>query len=63
MNEGKKDRPKNASHLLNVYFSKLLGDAAFRQNLQNIAWQNFPFTDTAMAEAADQLRLQALTRS
>lgn len=26
MNEGKKDRPKNASHLLNVYFSKLLGD-------------------------------------
>ena len=42
-------------------FDKLLGDAAFRQNLQQIAWQDFPFTDTAMAEAADQLRLQALT--
>ena len=41
-------------------FDKLLGDAVFRQNLQNIAWQDFPFTDTAMAEAADQLRLQAL---
>ena len=42
-------------------FDRLLGDAAFRQNLQQIAWQDFPFTDTAMAEAADQLRLQALT--
>ena len=42
-------------------FDKLLGDSAFRQNLQNIAWQDFPFTDTAMAEAADQLRLQALS--
>ena len=42
-------------------FDKLLGDSAFRQNLQNIAWQDFPFTDTAMAEAADQLRLQAVT--
>ena len=44
-------------------FDKLLGDTVFRLNLQNIAWQDFPFTDTAMAEAADQLRLQALTRS
>tara|TARA_B100000085_G_scaffold137336_1_gene125125 strand:+ start:328 stop:1458 length:1131 start_codon:yes stop_codon:yes gene_type:complete len=44
-------------------FDKLIGDAVFRLNLQNIAWQDFPFTDTAMAEAADQLRLQALTRS
>ena len=42
-------------------FNKLLGDPVFRQNLQNIAWQDFPFTDTAMAEAADQLRLQAVT--
>ncbi len=42
-------------------FDKLLGDAAFRKNLQQIAWQDFPFTDTAMAEAADQLRIQALT--
>jgi len=42
-------------------FDKLLGDAVFRENLQNIAWQDFPFTDTRMAEAADQLRLQALT--
>jgi glycosyltransferase involved in cell wall biosynthesis len=42
-------------------FDRLLGDAAFRQNLQQIAWQDFPFTDTAMAKAADQLRLQALT--
>ena len=41
-------------------FDKLLGDSEFRQNLQNIAWQDFPFTDTAMAKAADQLRLQAL---
>jgi len=31
--------------------------------LQNIAWQDFPFTDTAMAEAADQLRFQALTHN
>ena len=44
-------------------FDKLLGDAVFRQNLQNIAWQDFPFTDTRMAEAADQLRLQALTQN
>ena len=41
-------------------FDKLLGDPVFRKNLQDIAWQDFPFTDTAMAEAADQLRLQAL---
>jgi len=44
-------------------FEKLLGDAVFRQNLQNIAWQDFPFTDIRMAEAADQLRLQALTHN
>lgn len=42
-------------------FNKLLSDAAFRKNLQQIAWQDFPFTDTAMAEAADHLRLKALT--
>ena len=41
-------------------FDKLLVDSAFRQKLQQIAWQDFPFTDTAMAEAADQLRMQAL---
>ena len=44
-------------------FDTLLGDAVLRQNLQNIAWQDFPFTDTRMAEAADQLRLQALTHN
>ena len=44
-------------------FDKLLGDAVFRQNLQNIAWQDFPFTDTRMAEAANQLRLQALSHN
>ena len=44
-------------------FEKLLGDTSLRKNLQNIAWQDFPFTDAAMAEAADQLRLQALTRN
>ena len=42
-------------------FDKLLGDTAFRKNLQQNAWQNFTFTDTAMAKAADQLRLKALT--
>ena len=41
-------------------FDKLLVDSKFRQKLQQIAWQDFPFTDTAMAEAADQLRVQAL---
>ena len=41
-------------------FNKLLGDTALRQKLQEIAWQDFPFTDTAMADAADQLRFQAL---
>ena len=41
-------------------FNKLLGDSAFRQKLQQIAWQDFPFTDTAMADAADLLRFQAL---
>jgi glycosyltransferase involved in cell wall biosynthesis len=41
-------------------FDKLLVDSAFRQKLQQLAWQDFPFTDTAMAEAADQLRVQAL---
>jgi len=44
-------------------FDKLLSDAAFRKNLQNTAWQDFPFTDKAMAEAADKLRLRALTHS
>ena len=42
-------------------FDKLLVDSEFRQKLQQIAWQDFPFTDTAMAEAADQLRVQALS--
>ena len=41
-------------------FDKLLVDTEFRQKLQQIAWRDFPFTDTAMAEAADQLRVQAL---
>ena len=41
-------------------FDKLIVDSAFRKQLQQIAWQDFPFTDTAMAEAADQLRFQAL---
>ena len=41
-------------------FDKLLVDSKFRQKLQQLAWQDFPFTDTAMAEAADQLRVQAL---
>ena len=41
-------------------FDKLLVDSEFRQKLQQLAWQDFPFTDTAMAEAADQLRVQAL---
>ena len=42
-------------------FNKLLGDDMFRQSLQSLAWQNFPFTDTAMAGAADQLRARAIT--
>ena len=42
-------------------FNKLLGDDMFRQSLQSSAWQNFPFTDTAMAGAADQLRVRAIT--
>jgi glycosyltransferase involved in cell wall biosynthesis len=41
-------------------FDKLLVDSAFRKKLQQIAWKDFPFTDTAMADAADQLRVQAL---
>ena len=41
-------------------FDTLLTDAKFRQDLQNTAWQDFPFTDTAMADTADQLRYAAL---
>ena len=41
-------------------FDRLLTDAEFRQNLQNTAWQDFPFTDIAMADTADHLRHTAL---
>jgi len=41
-------------------FRKLLGDAAYREALQATAWRDFPFTDTAMATAADALRRAAL---
>ena len=41
-------------------FNKLLTDAEFRHDLQNTAWQDFPFTDTAMADTADHLRYAAL---
>ena len=34
-------------------FDRLLTDEEFRQDLQNTAWQDFPFTDTAMADTAD----------
>ena len=43
-------------------FDKLLVDSEFRQKLQQLAWQDLPFTDTAMAEAADRLRFQALAK-
>ena len=42
-------------------FEKLITDSEFRGRLQKVAWQDFPFTDTAMADAADQLRYKALT--
>jgi glycosyltransferase involved in cell wall biosynthesis len=41
-------------------FDKLLTDEEFRHDLQNTAWQDFPFTDTAMADTADHLRYAAL---
>ena len=43
-------------------FRTLLGDDAIRQNLQDKAWRDFPFTAKQMAKDADSLRLIALLR-
>jgi len=43
-----------------VGFQTLLSDSAYRQHLQKIAWDDFPFTDIAMAAMADELRYRAL---
>lgn len=43
-------------------FEKLLGDDGFRQELQDKAWNDFPFTAKKMAADADSLRLLALLR-
>jgi len=43
-------------------FERLLGDSAYRIHLQRTAWQDFPLTDEAMADAADRIRAQQLDR-
>ena len=40
-------------------FAKLLKDDKFRHQLQNIAFADFPFTSTAMANKVDLLRQAA----
>lgn len=41
-------------------FDKLLGNDDYRRQLQKIAWNDFPFTDSLMAQQADDLRKTAL---
>ncbi len=41
-------------------FDRLLRDHRYRQELQDMAWADFPFTDELMAKAADQCRQMAL---
>lgn len=43
-------------------FETLLGDDSVRRELQDKAWNDFPFTAKKMAEDADSLRLLALLR-
>jgi hypothetical protein len=40
-------------------FAKLLNDDQFRHQLQSIAFADFPFTSTAMANKVDALRQAA----
>ena len=42
---------------------KLIGDDDYRAGLQQIAWDDFPFTATAMASVADRIRINAIKRS
>ena len=44
---------------------KLIGDDDYRIGLQQTAWDDFPFTATAMANVADRIRSEAIkgTRS
>ena len=42
---------------------KLIGDDEYRAGLQQIAWDDFPFTATAMASVADRIRIDAIKRS
>jgi glycosyltransferase involved in cell wall biosynthesis len=42
---------------------KLIGDDDYRARLQQIAWDDFPFTATAMASVADRIRIDAIKRS
>jgi len=44
-------------------FETLLGNAEYRHKLQDVAWQDFPFTATAMADAADALRAEYINAS
>ena len=41
---------------------KLIGDDDYRAGLQQIAWDDFPFTATAMASVADRIRIDAIMR-
>ena len=43
-----------------VAIRKMVVDDAYRQSLQEIAWRDFPFTDSAMARDADRIRARAI---
>ena len=42
---------------------KLIGDDEYRAGLQQVAWDDFPFTATTMASVADRIRIDAIKRS
>ena len=42
---------------------KLIGDDEYRAGLQQVAWDDFPFTATEMASVADRIRIDAIKRS
>ena len=41
---------------------RLISDQTYRETLQDLAWQDFPFTASRMAEDADTIRAVALSR-
>ena len=40
---------------------RMVSDDHYRKSLQEAAWQDFPFTDIAMARDADRIRAHAIS--